>query len=278
MILLQRTRKASVIIGTHRVEGLRITFAIEKKDKREANKAIVTITNLSAQTRALFDVKNLRVVVEAGYVESGVGGIFVGTSYKTTHKHEGVEFVTTIEAADGGKEINNAKGSWSFAPGARIADVVRTVALGLGLPISTGSVLTPSPLTFPKGWAFVGGAAEALDAVTRAGSLTWSVQDAQVQILPEEGGDGVQAVVLSKETGMIGSPERADTKDEKTGVTTKRVVVKCQINPLIRPRRAVVVRSVDQPGLSGAYVVKSQKIEGDNFGDAWTMTNELALR
>lgn len=269
-------RQCSVIVDTLRVDGLRIGFAVEKKDTREANKATITITNLSAETRARFEAKGLRVVLEAGYV-GGVGAVFIGTSYRTTHKRSGADMVTTIEAADGGKEIAGQKGSWSFAAGARCDIVVRTVAAGLGLPLSTGSVIAPTLPSFRNGWAFVGGAADALDAVTKACGLAWSVQDGQLQILKStDPRDGQAAVVLSSETGMIGSPERVDVKDDKTGVASSRVSVRCLINPRIRPSRMVQVRSVDVPALSGNYVVKTQKITGDTFADDWTMVLELA--
>ena len=226
-------RQCSVIVGGLRIDGLRVGFSVEKKDTREANKATITITNLSAETRARFDAK-ARIILEAGYV-GGVGAVFIGTSYKTTHKRSGADMVTTIEASDGGKEIAGQKGSWSFAAGARCDIVVRAVAAGLGLPLSTGSVIAPTLPSFRNGWAFVGGAADALDAVTKACGLAWSVQDGQLQIVKStDPRDGQSAVVLSSSTGMIGSPERVDVKDDKTGAASSRVSVRCLINPRIR--------------------------------------------
>lgn len=271
-------RKGSVIVDGARIEGLRFTFAIEKKDTREANKATVTITNLAPESRARFEVKGLSIIVEAGY-DDGVGAIFIGTSYRTSHKRTGPDITTTIEAADGGKEISASAGSWSYKSRTQATSVIHDVVASLGLPLSTGSRITPKPPVLAHGWAFVGNAADALDAITKASGLSWSVQDGQVQILDASiAGDGTVAVALSSATGMLGSPERVDVKSKnKAGVevTVKRVSVRCLMIPQIRPGRQVTISSIEAPALSGPYVVKTQKINGDTHGDDWTMTLEV---
>jgi hypothetical protein len=176
-VLLQR--RCAVVVGDTRINslpsGLRVAFSVEKTDGREANKATITIANLLPTTRARMDKPGLSVVLEAGYSDL-VGVIFAGTCYRTTHKQQGSDMLTTIEATDGGKAMSTKFGAWSYRPGTTIESVVRDVARGLGLPLSTGSRINPSPRAFERGWSFAGSAAAALDAVTRAASLTWSVQ------------------------------------------------------------------------------------------------------
>ncbi len=264
-------RRASLIVGTRRIrDGLRIAFAVEKKGGREASKATISVTNLAPSTRAEFEAKGLRVVLEAGYVDD-TAGLFLGTSYKVAHSHAGVDFITTIEAADGGKEIASAIGAWSFGAGSSTVAAVRALALGLGLPLSTGSRINPKRATLRNGFAFAGLAADGLDAITKGCDLRWSVQDGQVQILDDVEGDGVEAVVLNAATGLLGSPERTEVKDAK-GNTVAGVTVRCLLQPRIRPDRLIVVRSIDVPALSGTYVVRSVKAAGDTDGADWTMT------
>jgi len=271
-----RRRRSSIIVGATRIDGLRLTFDVERNDQRDPNKGTFSVTNLSEATRTRLEARGQIVVVEAGY-QNVYGAIFTGTSFRVAHARSGPDMITTIEASDGGKEVSSLVGAWSFSRGASVADAVAAVARGIGLPISSGSTITPTSPTFPNGWAFAGRAGDGLDAITKAAGLTWSVQDGQVQILVDgDGGDGVTAVVLSASTGMIGSPERVDVKDEKTREMKRRVKVRCLIQPSIRPARLVDIRSLDVPALSGIYVVKTQKITGDTHGDDWTMALELA--
>lgn len=274
-VLLQR--RCSIIVGDTRInslpEGLRVAFSVEKTDGREANKATITIANLLPTTRARMDKPGLSVVLEAGYTDI-YGVIFAGTAYRTTHKQQGSDHLTIIEAADGGKELSSSFGSWSYRPGITVEAVVADVVRGLGLPLSTGSRIKPSPRTFDRGWSFAGSAAAALDAVTKATGLIWSIQDGQVQVLDQVAGDGTTAVLLSATTGMVGSPERIEAKDGDS-TTQGLVSVSALIQPQLRPGRIVDVRSAVAPSLSGRYVVKKQKINGDSHGAEWTTALEM---
>jgi hypothetical protein len=268
-------RRASLLVGSTRITDLRIAFTVDKMGGREPNKATIAVTNLSQQTRAAFEVKGLRVVLEAGYLEQS-GAIFIGSTYLVKHRREGADVVTTIEGADGGEEVTAAIGSWSFASGSSAASAVRTVAAGLGLPLSTGSRINPLPAVLAKGFATAGLASDALDDITRATGLTWSIEDGQVQILDAVAGDGSGDIVLNADRGMIGSPERTEVKDEKTKKKKQRVLIRALIQPRIRPRRLLLVTSIDVPQLSGRYEAKTVRITGDTHGADWTMAIEAA--
>lgn len=270
-------RKCVVRVGDRRIEGLRIAFSVEKKAARESSKATLTINGLSKQTQALFDAADLPVIIEAGYLEQ-FGAVFVGKAYRTTHNRTPPDVSTTLECADGGAEVRTAKGAWTYGKGAQTARIIRDVVAGLGLPLSSGSRITPNPATVPNGWAFAGLAANALDAITKATDLSWSIQDGQVQILDGAiSGDGEEAVVLSQTTGMIGAPQEGEV-DSVT--KQRRFTVRCLIQPRIRPERLVKIESTKAPKLSGLYRVVGLKVAGDNMGsgpDSWTMTLNLRL-
>lgn len=261
-------RKASLIVGGRRFdEGLRISFDVEKKGGRDPNKATIVVANLTESTRAEITPKGLTVVLEAGY-ESNAAGIFFGKTFRVTHAREGADFLTRIEASDGGKEIKEAVGSWSFGPSAQVVQAIRTLVAAMGLPLSSGSALTPRHPTFRNGFSFAGRAIDALDTVVTGAGLSWSIQDGQVQVLSADG-DGAPDVVLTSDSGMVGSPTRGEV-DDKT--KKERVTVRCLINPQIRPGRRVLVSSFDQPSLSGRYLVDALRATGDTHGDDWTMS------
>lgn len=282
-------RRCTLIIGTARLDGgsadsdgLRVSWRVEKNDKRDPNTATINVWNLNESTRRLLEEKNARVILEAGY-DQQTGAIFFGSVYRATTNRQGPDLVTTIETADGGRELAANKAAFSFSKGADAAGAIRQVAAAVGLPVSSGSRIAPYPPRFPNGWAFAGKAADALDALTRAHQLTWSVQDSQIQILDVTPGDGTPDILLTSATGMVGNPERVDVKAldvaadasvksvAKAKAAEKRVTVNFLLNPLARPGRFLVVRSVDAPSLSGRYLIKDLKIEGDSYGPQWTM-------
>jgi hypothetical protein len=240
-------RRASLLVGSTRITDLRIAFTVDKMGGREPNKATIAVTNLSQQTRAAFEVKGLRVVLEAGYLEQS-GAIFIGSTYLVKHRREGADVVTTIEGADGGEEVTAA----------------------------IGSRINPLPAVLAKGFATAGLASDALDDITRATGLTWSIEDGQVQILDAVAGDGSGDIVLNADRGMIGSPERTEVKDEKTKKKKQRVLIRALIQPRIRPRRLLLVTSIDVPQLSGRYEAKTVRTTGDTHGADWTMAIEAA--
>lgn len=276
-----RGRRCSLLVGDTEIvslpDGLRVTFAIEKTDTRTANKATITIANLSRDTRARIEAAGQqRVILEAGYTNA-VGAVFTGTAYRANTKQVGADLITTLECADGGKEIGRQAGAWSFSRGASVAAIVGELVAALGLPLSSGSRIAPSRPTLPRAWAFAGGVAGALDSITAATGLVWSVQDGQVQVFDAaDVSDGSEAVRLSAASGMVGSPEPVEVKEGDKVVG--RVSVVALIQPQIRPSRVVEVDSIVRPELSGVYVVRKQKITGDSHGPDWTTTLELSRR
>lgn len=263
-------RKAALVIGTRRLDGLRFSFDVEKKGGRDPNKATIVVANLTETTRAEVSARGLRVVLEAGY-ESSSDVLFLGKSYRVTHARDGADILTRIEASDGGKEIADSVGSWSFKPSTPVETAIRTVCASMGLPVSTGSRINPKHRTLRNGFAAAGRAVDVLDQLVRSANLSWSIQDAQVQIL-DSLGDGTADVLLRTDTGMIGSPTRGEV-DDKT--KKEKLSVRCLIQPRIRPQRLVSIESVDQPALSGRYVVKTLRASGDTHGDDWTMALEI---
>jgi hypothetical protein len=263
-----------VIIDEKKIENLRIAFNVEKSAKKEPNKALIQIANLSKDTRSFIDKNNLLVVLNAGYRDQ-FASIFSGTTYRINHKTDKADIITTIECADGGENVKKKVGAWSFGKGASTAAVVNTLATALGLPVSTGSTIEPNKQSFRNGWAFVGTASAGLDLACDAVGLRWSIQDGQILILKKDTeGDGTIDILLSATTGMIGAIEEGEA-DQKTKI--RKFSVKCLINPLIKPDKTVKVESQYTPKLNGRYRVQGVKIAGDTHGADWTMQIDLRL-
>jgi len=266
-------RHASLVVGNRSLNGLRISFDVEKTNKVATNKATIVVANLAASTRAEVSTKGARVLLDAGY-ESGHGVLFLGSSYRVTHARDGADILTRIEAADGGEEVKVARGAWSFTSGTSKAAALSRIVTDLGLRLSPASatLAATKTATFAKGWAFAGRTITALETVVAEMGLRLSIQDTEIVIVDDARPGTVETFVLSTDTGMIGTPERGE-RDEKT--KRERITVKSLILPAIKPDGRVVVASVDDPSVNGLHRVVKVKATGDTHGDDWTMTIAL---
>jgi len=133
--------------------------------------------------------------------------------------------------------------------------------------------------TYNAGFAFVGRARDAMDRVCANAGLEWSIQNRELQIIKSGGVFKQNAILLSPDTGLIGSPaQEAKTMTEraasKLGVTIGQPGVRkttdIDKDGNIQECLQVIgykVKSLLQPIIEpGAYVqVKSDGIDGEFF-------------
>ena len=261
------------------ITALRISFSIEKGATKNPNKCTCRIYNLRKATRELVQVVGNVLILKAGYRQDiGAQTIFTGTVTRYLTVKEGPDWVTELEMADGLLEFRDSKVSLSFAPGVQAVDVLRNVASRFNLPVRT----LPDdiqPLQYAQGFAFTGRVREAMDKACDYLGLEWSIQNREVQIINKGGVFKQQAIVLSEDSGMIGSPEQeaktmTDKAAAKVGITkaqrgvdtTYRVDKEGNRQERLRVL-GYKVRSLLQPTLQpGGYVqVKSVGIDGEFF-------------
>lgn len=226
----QWLRACSLVVGADSGKGLdlsalRIVFATKKGDVETPNSAEISVYNLSSETQSRIRREFTRVVLAAGY-EGNCGVIFEGNIRQVrTWRENGVDAVLHILAADGDRAYNFATVNTSLAAGSTPADHVR-VCQGAFAEHGTGAGHTPGlpgqPL--PRGKVMYGMARKYMRDAANTTDTTWSIQDGKVQMVPLAGYLPGEAVVLTHETGLIGTPEQ--TQD---GIT-----VRCLINPRLR--------------------------------------------
>jgi len=139
-------RRAVLQIGTVEVDGLRVSFKVEKDNKPEPNKSEVSVWNLSRDTRAKMlnqtaylgpvQVQSVTLSLQVGY-GNDIELIFVGDIMRDgiTTVRDGGDWVTTFKSGDGADAFRSARIQESFAKGAKIADVFKrlTESLGVGM-------------------------------------------------------------------------------------------------------------------------------------------------
>jgi hypothetical protein len=252
------------------VNGFRIAFKAKKTLKPEPNTCELRIWNLSERTRGLMSKQYVPVVIVAGY-EEGDGIIFQGKSRTVDHMREGTDWVTRIRCGDGEMEYQFSRFSDSFGKGATAPEVAKKIigALGVGAGNALTEVKKKSVVEFARGFAAHGNAAGAFDQLTRKLGLTWSIQDGQIQVLDGSQPAAGTAVLLTPETGLVGSPEH-NAPDLKGGPALSKA--KSLLNAAIKCGRTVAIQSAQ---VNGQFRVESVEHDGDTAGQNWYTTIEF---
>lgn len=254
--------------------ALRVTFAVEKSGNRDPNLAAVEIYNLSEANRRVLQAGSelaetsrkaglfydWPLVVNAGYAGSKAV-IFSGDIVRAVSRSEGVDWLTMIEAEDGGKRYRYArlpKGGLSFGKGTPVAVVLTALAAALGAGIGNSAAHFAAGsqrgyLNFDHGVALSGRVVRLLNKYITSAGYHWSIQDGQLQVLAPDETLLDSITVLSNLTGLVGSPEQGEK-----GVIMARSLLQASIKP---GRRVLMISKM----VKGNY--KATKVS--HFGDTW---------
>lgn len=262
-------REWYVIVGDHKVAGLRLKFKVEKTLLGEPNVLDLHIYNLSAETRAKMQKRGDPVVLVAGYV-GNAQVIFSGDAQTIDHVRDGPDWDTHVQSGDGAEVFRSAFSSHSFKAGTTWKDVAGTLAKDMA-GVNVGDAIAKLGTgdfagaidTFMQGFSAHGPTVREFDRVMRAGGLEWSIQDGKLQIVKGRNPTSDEAVRLSPSTGLVGSPDHGTP--EKDGQPSL-LKVRSLLQGGIRPGRAVVVES---RSASGNYRANKVTHEGDTHGGEW---------
>jgi hypothetical protein len=259
-------RRCRVIVDDVDVRELRVSFTVTKTAKKEPNVCEVAISNLNEDTRRRLKGKGSKVFLQAGHEET-MGTLFTGDARTVEHLREGPTTLTRIKCGDGERAYAFAHASQGWAAGVRAADVVAYLVTALG--VQPGNAITKvrayrGPLhQFANGYTVHGRASTELNALLKSMGFAWSIQDGALQVL--EPGESAQAtaLVLSPDSGLVGSPEHG-TPDKKGNPS----VMKCKstLLPELRPGRRIILDARDT---KGTYRVVSVRHRGDTHSGDW---------
>lgn len=244
------------------LSNLDCTFKAKKNLKAEPNTCQVKLYNLAPETRRVLETtKKLVMRLEAGYPHS-VAQLFLGEVRSAHTTREASDFVTEITTGDSEKEMGTARINLSIGPKVPASVALNAIAQALG--VGLGNVSTMAAKLAAKGAAFFGpgtaisgNAARAMTDFCRSADLEWSIQDGVIQILDRGTALNEQAVYLSPDTGLVGSP----SVDHK-GIVTATAF----IQPDLRPGRKV---QFDSLGFKGGYKIEDCEYTGDTAGTEW---------
>lgn len=257
-------------------QGLDVEFKVERNRRAQPNKAEVRIFNLNFSSRG--KIQRLKedavVIVEAGY-KGKVSEIFQGTVRDARSIKERVDWISVIEASDGGRSQRTARVQKSFPPGTNLNTVLEFVASKMGLQIGNASKVLLGQAEFKLqaagfGFEFVegtvvsGAAADEFARLIASAGFEWSVQSGQIQLFAINGALSRSPVKLAAPstfadgTGLIGSPEIG-----KKGLITGRALMNAQVVP----GQLIELESQQVP--RGLFVVRTATFTGAIQGQDW---------
>lgn len=265
--LFNRTAALTVGIGSGqalRFTGVDFKFGVQKSLDRSPNTAEIEVFNLSQASRNQIEEQEIqRVQLEAGYAgEGGTSVIFVGDKRKAWSRRDGVDIVTTIEAADGERAARGRRVNQSFGPGTTVDSVLESVA-GVfggedGIGLGNLTALTRNSLEFegngaefPEGTVASGAALGVMRGIAAGAGAELSIQDQNFQILRRGKALPDEAVKLDSTTGLIESP----SADSEGLVTARSLII-----PGIFPGRLVAIKS---EFVGGLFRVEKATYTGD---------------
>lgn len=233
------------------IEGLRVSFRVVMTDGSEPNKASVQAYNLSRASAALLERDDCVVRLLAGY--DAPRQIFQGQIAKGGLQIErnGVDRIARIEAQDGGRSLAWAHIALSIAGPTTTEAVWTAIVAELGLAV--GSVEWGAPVRYTAGWAHVGSAKRAIDALAASAGSRWYIRDGVLTVVPLTGATAETALGLSVANGnLIGAPVPTDVGVKVTSL----------LDASARPGRRFVVQGSERA--DGRYIATDVEHIGDS--------------
>jgi hypothetical protein len=238
------------------IESLRVAFEVTKSIDPKPNPGKIDIWNLNREHmgRILSGEFNL-AKLWVGYDTLRV--IYAGDIVKKTVKRDGLDFVVSLECGDGHTDYQNSLVMTTLAAGSTDTDALGAAAASMR-STQLGAVGLSSTRALPRARVLSGNARDVLSRVALNSDADWSVQDGELVVIPANAVLPGEAVELSQETGMVGSPEATDN-----GLS-----LQCLCNPALRIGGLVRVRSI-LDYFNGDYKIVNLQHQGDAIGGDW---------
>lgn len=287
-------RACKLIIGKAGETGLefdetfKINFNIKKSIVSESKQNKIEIYNLSLDSvNKIKDViRRNRDLIRAGKPQM-ILSLYAGYKENTglellysaditsiaTHKAAGsADMITTITCSDGGVVLKEGLISMSYSAGSSIKKALDDVSKELDMPIDINSSF-PDTLNFANGFAYAGTCREAMNKISRQMRSHWTVESGKLRLHPVGGYTRDSVVVLSAESGMIGSPERLEAQgtDSDNAEAKHGWKVTSLLMPQLIPARRVKIESRD---VNGIFIIDTVTHAGDTLDGDWQSTIE----
>lgn len=255
------------------ITGLKVTFEITKTVLSFPNLAKIIVHGYSDVTLALAKSTGTSISFHGGY-----GGnnqlLFQGNIINVFHSNFGTERTMTLFAGDGKRDWDNAIFNSTFSANVSVSTAIEEVLATFkdsvvgtlqGMPMATDKL---------RGQTLSGSSSDILDGFAEEYGFSWSIQNGEVDIVPDDQIlQGTTAVVIKSETGMVGSPT----------ITEIGADVVALLNPRLLPNVAFTIesssneiaignlffRDIKKTIAAGTYKVQEVVFSGDTREGDW---------
>ncbi len=254
-----------------KIKDLHVAFSCEKTEDNTLNNIKIQVWNLNDVHKKMLEQKDCAIELKAGY-RGSVKTLFKGYVTYVEGEKDGADYKTSIEAADGRKEVRDTQVSSSFSGSTSSKNLIDDLAGEMNLPVSYGADV--KHIDFPNGYNYIGNASDSLDQICESAGLSWSIQDGELQIKKDKGTMNKFGFRLSSETGLISIPkklkksgENSDSKADENGYE-----VTFFMNTDIKISDYVFL---DSKEVRGYFRVSELSISGDNWSGDWVCKAKL---
>lgn len=243
------------------INGLHIAFSVAKTSGRHPNKAKITIMNLDPDNAArLENAARSYVQLFAGY-KGRESLIFQGEirKGKAQSAWNGADRITTIEASDGADIYRSARinKSYSGQVSAKLIldDVINSFGVNVKSSRDAKELIKRLPNERMNDFVAAGRSADIMDQLGQSFGFDWRIEDGVLKINQVNSDTGESAILITGDNGLVNAPKK----------TNKGVDVTTLLNPKIRPKRIVELRT---PDVEGFFRVQTVEHKGDSgFGN-----------
>lgn len=262
-----RQREVLLVVDDLEVSGLDFRFDIESHLGKEPNQGDISVWNLGPSNRdRLAQKDSVSVLLQTAYAfeENSFGTLFQGKLVKPESLRDGVDWVLKLQSDDGGKERRTKRIKKSYKGPVSLKTVWDDLVDAMGLSVGNAKKAF-SEGRFKDGLqqAITGNVSHGqviklIEDMAKSMNLEVSIQNEELLVLKiGQARSDLSAVVLSQDTGLIGSP--VYTSD---GFKARSLIL-----PQLQPGREVQLESYGKPKARGRIEVV--RFSGSTFDNEW---------
>ena len=250
-------------LGQSWEDSLDISFSIKKSGKKKPNTLALSVWNLGHASRGVLEADDLVCVLQTAHGGEGLSKIFLGDVRDVEHITVEGDVRTDISVGDGSRAYTLGAVSKSFAAKSTSQQVLEAVAHQLGMRALFIADL--GDVVYENGYVAYGLAREVLDELAEGLGGEWSIQDGELQVVQRDQGTNARALLVTPQTGLIGSPARV----KKAGRAARRstgVKFRVFLAPALRPGGYV---KLETQQFSGFYLIRNVAHHASNHELPW---------
>lgn len=249
-----------------KITDLRIAFVIGRTSESNANTSKIKVYNLNERSRTILEQgEDLVAILEAGYTGTGLEVLFKGGIDKSQSGRVGPDWLTTIFVKDPKVDVTKTHFEKSYASlegkpidtKEIIKQVIQKLEDEAGIVVKSLKNLSSDFLQ--NGYSANGLISNILDDLVGKQGLEWNIQNGELQIIAPDSSDST-AIVLTPQTGLIGSPIRRGNGIE----------FRALLQPKIIPGGAVEITSRNFE--KALFRIRQAQFKGDTHGTPWFVT------